>query len=137
MKKEPWVATYLLDGAEISAPMSVGPHEIPRPFIKAMGDTQEHRYAIRRAVACVNACKGLATEYLEDLAAGRCVSGHLDSYTKESAALLKQRDELLSMLTRVQPILERLAIEDNNGNGNTVIEQARDDVRAALTKCRS
>lgn len=47
----------------------------------------------RRIVACVNACVGVGTEYLED-------NGSIIELVREHNTVLKQRDELLAALEK-------------------------------------
>lgn len=56
----------------------------------------------RRIVACVNACVGVGTEYLED-------NGPIIELVREHNTVLKQRDELLAALEKFMDSHEECA----------------------------
>lgn len=58
----------------------------------------------RRIVACVNACEGIETSELEEIA----VSGGMLGPREDVARIAKQRDELLMALQLALPALEYL-----------------------------
>ena len=73
-----------------------GAGAINRDLFSGVGFTAEAMWPdkevnARRIVACVNACAGVGTEYLED-------NGPIIELVREHNTVLKQRDELLTAL---------------------------------------
>lgn len=85
--------------------------------------TQDYANA-KRLAACWNACDGISTEGVAGASVAECIA--------QNEKLTAQRDELLAALLKAQPIIEARALE--GPTGNTVAEQVRDDVRAAIAK---
>lgn len=83
----------------------------------------------RRIVACVNACEGISTAYLDDLAAGRGIKGHLSAHQTETTRLLEQRGALLAAL-------ELIAKSATGTNPDFWTAQVREVARAAIALCK-
>ena len=85
--KEPWSIGKPPPNGE----QTIGASKGLMVAVATTGDGVSSEANARRIVACVNACVGVGTEYLED-------NGPIIELVREHNTVLKQRDELLAAL---------------------------------------
>ena len=87
----------------------------------------------RRIVACVNACAGLDTEYLETVGLPEFAGKQLcaDMVQRELDAVIAQRDQLLAALGSLMPVAKDWC--DYRGNPQS-LEEKMVAARAAIAK---
>ena len=103
---EPWIS----EGSFIGIPNGKGTFYMST----LSGINQERREAdARRIVACVNACAGLSTEFLEQIDS---IQAALTGQLVVTEVLEKQRDELLAALENCRLLAARHRNEDWAGH---------------------
>ena len=89
--KEPWSIGKPPPNGE----QTIGDSKGLMVAVATTGDGVSSEANARRIVACVNACVGVGTEYLED-------NGPIIELVREHNTVLKQRDELLAFAEEVR-----------------------------------
>jgi len=119
---EPWIV------------LNDSPPAIRRPNGDNIAPEVCHLADARRIVACVNACAGLSTDVIENIAENIAEIGGVYAIVARAAELLEQRDELAQALAGVLDSLDWHV----NKHGSAGMDAARiAEAHAILAKVQS
>lgn len=115
-----------------------GEYQIALFTVDPQGGAEDVDALMRRIVACVNACEGISTSYLEELASSDGIKEHLSAHQQKTTRLLLQRDALADTLQSFVDAFGELVDTDADIDGGDAVEYIAaylKDARAALAEC--